>query len=110
MFSALSWTSRRRDRERRGWLGVGGGGWWGRMKNEELIPNGTDEKSTATVSIPVASSKFGRKKRKQVARTPSVFESLICKSIRLLDSCSSDLAGIDDSNPLRPYSRIQNSS
>lgn len=55
--SIFSWTSRRRDRERRGWLGVGGGGWWGRMKNEELIPNGTDEKSTATVSIPVASSK-----------------------------------------------------
>ena len=39
-----------------GWLGVGGGR-WGRMKNEELIPNGTDEESTATVSIPVASSK-----------------------------------------------------
>ena len=39
-----------------GWLGVGGGR-CGRMKNEELIPNGTDEESTATVSIPVASSK-----------------------------------------------------
>ena len=27
------------------------------MKDEELIPNGTDEESPATVSIPVASSK-----------------------------------------------------